>query len=270
VTSPASVRAQLSALRTRLEELQPGLIAVSGGVDSRLLLHAARLWGLSFTAVHAAGPHQSAMEQKLTLSRLNDQQGSTLVIPFDPMALPEVRANSRQRCYWCKLALFRQLRDLADQHALRSVLEGTQVDDLHGHRPGYAALQELGVLSPFVHVGMHKADIRKAAVMLDLGEPQQPSRACLLTRFPYEHAVSRSALEAVGRVEDSLTSLGLRSFRFRLTGKKANLLQLHPQDHPLWQRRQSEARTVIKAEGLAPFDVSVTEKLSGYFDDPRH
>ncbi len=263
--SPAT---RLEALRARLEALQPGLIAVSGGVDSRFLVHVSRLWNLEFQTVHAVGPHQSALEQRQTMALLRAQDVIPRVIRFDPLSQPEVRDNSRLRCYWCKKALFSIFQEMAAAESPRSVLDGTHLDDLTAHRPGQKALQELGVHSPLAQAGLTKADIRRAAARLDLEAPDQPSRACLLTRFPYDRRVTVADLEAVGRVEDGLSALGLSRFRFRVTGREGNLLQIHPDESHALRDQEERLRDLIVGAGLGSFEVSITPRLSGYFDTP--
>ncbi|WP_052813247.1 ATP-dependent sacrificial sulfur transferase LarE [Desulfonatronum thioautotrophicum] len=263
-----SLESKLNALRGRLEHLQPGLIAVSGGVDSRLLLHIARQWKLEFSAVHAVGPHQSLQEQRQNKALL---QGYPIIsdrLHFNPLTLTEVRSNSQERCYWCKKALFTIILDIADKRSLRHVLDGTQQDDLAAHRPGHRALRELAIQSPLAWVGLTKNDIRRAAKMFGLAAPDQPARACLLTRFPYNRPISTANLDAVGQIEDALSDLGLRRFRFRITGHTTNLLQLHPEEPllhpPQWDRLQQ----AVANAGLGSFDISITTNLSGFFDTP--
>ena len=263
--SPAT---RLEALRARMETLQPGLIAVSGGVDSRFLVHVSRIWNLEFQAVHAVGPHHSALEQRQTMALLRGQDVIPRIIRFDPLLQPEVRDNSRLRCYWCKKALFSIFQEMAAAESPRSVLDGTHLDDLTAHRPGQKALQELGVHSPLAQAGLTKADIRLAAARLDLEAPDQPSRACLLTRFPYDRRVTVADLEAVGRVEDGLSALGLSRFRFRVTGRERNLLQIHPDESHALRDQEEHLRDLIAGAGLGSFEVSITPRLSGYFDAP--
>ncbi len=264
----ACLNSKLDTLRARLKALQPALIAVSGGVDSRFLVHVSRLWDLEFQAVHAVGPHQSALEQRQTMALLRAQDESPRIIRFDPLHQPEVRDNSRLRCYWCKKALFSIFRELAAAESSRFVLDGTHLDDLAVHRPGQKALQELGVYSPLAQAGLTKADIRLAAAKLDLEAPDQLSRACLLTRFPYDRQVTAADLEAVGRVEDGLSALGLSRFRFRVTGRDKNLLQIHPEESLLIRNQKENLRDVVAGTGLGSFEMSITPRLSGYFDIP--
>jgi len=269
VISTASLNDRLELLHTLLRSLQPGLIAVSGGVDSRFLIHVAWLWKLDFHAAYAVGPHQSERERRAVLGWLKAQVGFVHMLGFNPLTLPEVRGNAASRCYHCKHALFSHLARLAEAKSLVAVLDGTQADDMRVHRPGRQALQALGVHSPLRQVNMGKAQIRQAAQRLGLAEPGQPSRPCLLTRFPYDYPVSRQQLALVGRVEDNLSALGLQRYRFRLLKGRAFLLQIHEQERNEWQKVKKQALDLISGYGLAPVDVELTGHLSGFFDKER-
>ena len=105
----AAASSLVSALPPELLRLLQGLpplaIAFSGGIDSRFLCHAALLCGCDVLAVHARGPHVPTEESALALSWADARGLPLLVVDFDPLPLPEVAANSRQRCYACKQGL---------------------------------------------------------------------------------------------------------------------------------------------------------------------
>lgn len=249
-----------------MHSLQPGLIAVSGGVDSRFLAHAAWSWGLDFHAVYAAGPHQTASEQQRTLAWLNPQPGPVHIVRFSPLDLPVVRANPRRRCYHCKHALFSRFKTLAREQACSAVLDGTQSDDLTKHRPGRQALHELGIHSPLARTGWAKADIRLAAALMGLADPLQPAKPCLLTRFAYDQPVTEARLAAVRAAEDRLEQLGLRRFRLRVPGDKALFLQVISDEQEQWEVVQKQAKSFFAALGLPLVHVRFTNAVSGFFD----
>ena len=262
----SSLDARLDLLRDFLRRLQPGLIAVSGGVDSRFLAHAAWSWGLDFQAAYAVGPHQTAAEQQRTLGWLKPQPGPVHVVRFSPLDLPAVRTNPRRRCYHCKHALFSRLKTLAQEQDCSAVLDGTQSDDLTKSRPGQQALQELGIHSPLARTGWAKSDIRLAAILMDLADPLQPAKPCLLTRFAYDRPVTREQLAAVAAAEDRLEQLGLQRFRLRISGDAALLLQIRSDEQEQWEVVQERAKLLFPALGLPLVHVQFTNAVSGFFD----
>ena len=130
---------------TRLRELAPLAVALSGGLDSRFLAHAARLANCDTLLLHASGSHVSPRESEGAKLWAAGQGLPLRVISFDPLALPAVAENTRERCYFCKKALLETLRPHAAGYTL---CDGTQADDLlHPHRPGQRALKEAGLRS---------------------------------------------------------------------------------------------------------------------------
>ena len=52
--------------------------------------------------------------------------------------------------------LFSILKDWAVQHGYSTCMDGTNLDDLHQHRPGIRALRELEIISPFGRLSYFK------------------------------------------------------------------------------------------------------------------
>ena len=105
---------------------------------------------------------QPAFELK-DAQRLCDQLGVELtVVELDLLALPEIRENGSERCYYCKKIRFTSLVNLAKSEGYQWVIDGGNVDDLGDYRPGMKALEELSdsVRSPMIEAGLNKADIR--------------------------------------------------------------------------------------------------------------
>ncbi|MFO8031293.1 MAG: hypothetical protein R6U22_02010 [Desulfohalobiaceae bacterium] len=261
---------KLLHLRQRLQSLQPGLLAVSGGVDSRLLAWLIKHWGLDFRLVFFSGPHISPAARDGALGFLQGLGLPYQVQARDPLQDPEVAVNSKQRCYFCKLALFGP----ASQEARStlpglSLLEGSQLSDLQGHRPGLQALKELQVQSPFVSAGLDKGDIRSVALAMGLEQPEQPSRPCLLTRFAYGLPPEHTLLQRLGRAEDSLQGLGLQDFRLRVLSRDTFCLQLKQQERDSWMENQEQALQILEQEGFFGIEIMFSQHISGFFDSKK-
>ena len=98
------------AFAAALRGLPPLAVAFSGGLDSRFLCRAARLCGCDVLALHARGPHIPPEESAQAAQWARENALPLLLVDFDPLALPEVAANSRGRCYGCKKGLITALR----------------------------------------------------------------------------------------------------------------------------------------------------------------
>ena len=219
VLSPAQVLPQAKCLpqaqalpqtlARRLRAMPPLVVAFSGGIDSRFLSHAALLSGCDVLAVHARGPHIPAGESAHALAWAEGRGLPLLVVDFDPLSLPEVSTNSRQRCYACKTGLLgaigKALAEVGQQG--RVLCDGSNADDLVAYRPGLRALQEAGVMSPLAESGMDKAAIRAAARATGLDDPDQRARPCLLTRLAYGLEPDADVLARLAAAEEALAGL---------------------------------------------------------------
>lgn len=253
-------------LKEGLKQLQPGLIAVSGGVDSRFLALITAQWDLDFRPVFFAGPHMSRWESKQAIAFLQALGPEYDCLSIDPLDAPEVRNNTKQRCYYCKKHLFTRALQHGQDLGRRQVLEGSHLSDRQGFRPGMQALRELGIHSPLAAAGFSKADIRTQAAGIGLAQPEQPSRPCLLTRFDYGCAPTAEALQQVGRAEEGLEQIGLPDFRIRVLARDRIVLQLAPPGAQWYASHGQKVQAVMAEHGLAGFRVIRTERLSGFFD----
>lgn len=262
---PAALQAKLDRLHNELLALQPGLLAFSGGVDSRLLAFLASQWALDYKLVFFSGPHISPAAREWALQSLTSFGLPHLVQTKDPLQDSRVAANTKQRCYYCKQHLFQSVAAKAQNKQI-NILEGTHLSDLQGHRPGWLALQELKVFSPFLSAGLDKADIRLAARYAGLQHPDQPSRPCLLTRFAYSLSPSHGLLARLGLAEDRLQELGLSCFRLRITAPGSFYLQIDSREKAFWSQNKDRVQQILDSEGFPGARTLFSRRISGFFD----
>ena len=154
-----------------------------------------------------------------------------VIVDHDALAVDGFGQNPENRCYICKLALFKQIRDIAYARGISHVADGSNTDDLGDYRPGMRAVEELGVASPLVEAGFSKADIRHMSKELGLATWDKPSFACLASRFPYGDAITEDGLRRVEAAEQVLTELGFKQVRVRVHGLVARI-EIMKQDFP--------------------------------------
>jgi len=223
-------------------------VALSGGVDSAYLLHAAARWARRVKAYCAASPFQPQFELD-TAQRLADSAGVELrFLTLDVLAVPEAANNGPDRCYHCKKALFSALCTAAASDGFPLVVDGTNASDAEDDRPGMKALRELGVRSPLRECGMDKAAVRALAKEAGIAVWNRPSYACLATRVATGQVITRELLQRIEQGENALFSMGFSDFRLRITGNSARL-QLPREQHPVARERWSEIE-----QHLAHFD----------------
>ena len=110
---------------------------------------------------------------------------------------------------------FAAIRKLAVRDGLGSVLDGTNADDMLGHRPGIRALREMGIVSPLMELGYTKARVRELARGMGLANHDRPSSPCMASRFPYGVRLSTEGVERVRQAEEFIRSLGVKVLRVR-------------------------------------------------------
>jgi pyridinium-3,5-biscarboxylic acid mononucleotide sulfurtransferase len=201
----------------------------SGGLDSSLLLAAAaQALGPGLTAITFTGPHTVPGELAAAWALARHFQVDHVVREFDPLSLPEFRHNRRERCYACKRAIITRAWEIAAARGHAVLWDGTNLDDLADFRPGFRALQELGVESPLLAAKLGKAAIR--ALSRDLGlDDRRPAQSCLATRFPYDTELTGEGLTRVGRGEAWLRRRGFSRVRLRVRGDRVRL-ELAPEE----------------------------------------
>ena len=215
----------LTALRTRLRELAPVVVAFSGGADSAFLAWVANdELGSQARAVTAVSPSLAADELADCRALAGEWSLRWATVDTDEMSNPSYVANAGDRCAHCKTALMDALHVIDDAPVDgATVVLGVNVDDLGDHRPGQAAAAERGAVFPLVDAGFTKADVREASRQLGLRTWDKPAAACLASRLPYGTAVTMGVLGQVDHAERGLRTLGFPELRVRHYGETARV-----------------------------------------------
>lgn len=258
---PIGLEMKERRLEAILESCGSVVIGYSGGVDSTLLLAKALevLGGDNVLAVTAATPTYESGEVD-EAERLADALGATHVrILSSELEDEGFLANPPERCYYCKTDLYGDLKRLAAERGIATVIDGSQADDADDWRPGLRALDEQGIASPLKEAGFSKADVRALSRRLGLPTADKPANACLASRFPYGTEITVSELEKVGKAERVLKEAGFDVVRVRHHGEVARI-EVPPADRE---------RLLEQADGIVPAlkelgYVWVSMDLAGY------
>lgn len=212
-------------VRSILRDLRRVAVAFSGGVDSSLLLAlSVDVLGRDQVLAFTADSPLLTQRDRTNVQAVASQLGVTVrLIPFDELTISAVARNAPDRCYHCKRARFEALLVLA-QAAGAQLVHGENSDDSLDYRPGLAASRELGVRAPLAEAGLTKAEVRQIARQMGLPNWEQPSDACLATRFPANTSLTAEALNRVQSAENVLRRLlGAVQVRLRDHGTLARL-----------------------------------------------
>jgi len=208
------------------------LVAFSGGVDSSYLAYAAhQVLADDTLAVTADSPSYPASHRAMAIRVATDFAIPHRFVATRELASRDYRANRADRCYHCKSELFAVLAALRGELGFDSVAYGVNRDDTGDFRPGHRAATESGVLSPFLDVGLDKAEIRELSRAAGLPTAELPASACLSSRLPYGTEVTPLRLRQVEEGEERLRALGFRQVRLRHHGHLARI-EVDPEELP--------------------------------------
>jgi uncharacterized protein len=223
-------------LEDYFSKFSSAVIAYSGGVDSALLAYAAhRALGERMTAAIADSPSLARREYNSALGFAKDNNIPLQVVHTKEMEDPFYLANKGNRCYYCKKALFEQLRKFcikleeSSPESSCRIFYGANLDDLGDHRPGIRAAREASILAPYVDLGFDKKTIRALCKFYNLEIAEKPAMPCTSSRLAYGQEVTEEKLSQVESAEDFLYGLGLQVFRVRHHGDTARI-EVPPED----------------------------------------
>jgi uncharacterized protein len=250
------------ALLERLAELPSLLIALSGGADSAYLAWAAnKALGTRSLSVTALSPSYSAYDRAEVQKFIAHTGVRHEFVRTHEMENPAYRANSGDRCYYCKDELFDVLGELAKARGFAAVAYGVNADDTSDFRPGHRAAAEHRVLAPLLDAKMSKADIRALSQRAGLPTWDRPASACLSSRLPYGTEVTPERLTLVENGEAILRELGFRQFRVRLHDRLARI-EIAGEELPL--AMSAEMGATISERFKAAGFLYVALDLEGY------
>ena len=227
---------QLEAKAERLKSLLRSCgrvaLAFSGGVDSSLLLKCAlETLGIGNVLVLFAQSELLTQEDIGLAANWLVENGYPQGVEIEfvqlyPLDWKEFVKNGEDRCYLCKHRIYSTFRQRMETRGFSRLIDGTNTDDLKGHRPGLRAIRELGVTMPLVEAGFDKIDVRSLSRHLGLTTWDRPSASCLATRIPVGMEITSQRLRRIEIFEKGLGRLGLAGCRVRLSSSHQDVVCL--------------------------------------------
>ncbi len=219
------------------------LVAFSGGVDSSVLAQAAKKYAerVVLLTVHSQTISRDELDIAKQVAKELDLEHE--IVEVDWLAIEHLANNPKNRCYLCKKELAKMWKKFAQSKGLEIAIEGTNASDKSGFCPGAKALEEEGIVSPFLIADISKDEIREFARANGLSIADRPSMACLATRFPYGTEITGKMLKQLEAMEKEVRAhLGVDTIRVRYHGELVRI-------------------EVGREERTQTFDVDVLDKL---------
>jgi uncharacterized protein len=242
--SAAKKERELRALMRRHGRV---LVAYSGGVDSAYLaLVATQELRGGALVVMGLSPSVSAFQRSEAIKIAEENELNFFTLDTHELEDTSYSGNPANRCFFCKSELYEKLRAFANENGISAILDGTNAEDLGGHRPGRLAAEQKGVISPLAEIGFAKSEIRERSKYHGLGTWDKPASPCLASRIAYGVPVTIERLSRIEQAEDYLRSIGFVEFRVREHGDIARI-------------------EIARREMERIFDLEMTGRLAGVF-----
>jgi uncharacterized protein len=238
-------------LRAAFAGLRGAVVAYSGGVDSAVLLTAAREILGAERVLAAIADSPSLAREDLEAARA---QAAMIGAPLEVLRTreledPRYRANAGDRCFWCKEALFAAAAPLAAARGW-ALCYGENADDSAEARPGARSAAARGVRAPLREAGWGKDEVRAFARARGLPSAEKPAAPCLASRLPDGVEVNAVALARVEALEAALRWRGFHVLRARHLDAYRSVLEFG-------------AEELARARALAPW-LRADAGLAGY------
>jgi pyridinium-3,5-biscarboxylic acid mononucleotide sulfurtransferase len=253
---------KLKRLEAILSDMQSVLVAYSGGADSTFLLKvASNILGDRAIAVTASSATYTPQELEEARENTELIGAKHIIVHTNELDDPDFASNPPDRCYYCKKELFTKLFELAQQHSLNYVIDGSTCDDERDFRPGMRAASEFHVRSPLMDAGFTKEEIRALSRDMNLPTWDKPPLPCLSTRFPYGTQITKEKVVRVGRAEKFLAGFGIRQLRVRDHNNIARI-EVPRKDMPMFLDEEISKQIMENFKALGY--TYVTLDLQGY------
>jgi uncharacterized protein len=207
------------------------IVAFSGGVDSSLLAFLSNKYALKSIAISIKTIFITNQEMEEAKNFANKHDIPFKILRLDSLENEEIAKNPINRCYLCKLSLYDHLISFMNEKNFDIVIDGTNIDDMGDFRPGFKALQELGISTPYIDFNITKKEIRELSKYFGLKTYSKPSMACLASRIPYGEKITEEVIERVSKAENFLRSqFSFSQLRVRVHNNNLARIEILPEE----------------------------------------
>ena len=193
------------------------LVSLSGGVDSALVAYAANKT-LGKNAIAVTADYKTLSSEELDSAKLIASEiGITHhLIEYSELENENFVKNDNKRCFYCREELSTELIKFANSLGIKTIVDGTQSDDMGDYRPGIDALHGNGIRSPLLEMKFTKELVRTTAKHVGLSIYDKPSNSCLASRIPWGQRVTAEKLVRIELAEKIVKQkTGIQQVRVR-------------------------------------------------------
>jgi uncharacterized protein len=247
-----SGNASLAKLISLLREMQTITVLLSGGVDSACLAWAAAR-ALPESAVQLLTltcPLVEEEERRIAGEVASKLRLSWHLLEVPTLEIPEVRANTPRRCYYCRKAMHAKASAWVTEQCKGPLADGVHGEDRKEYRPGLEAAEEDRIRHPLEEAGLSKETIRECLHREGFSHWDRPPKPCLATRFPPGALLEEANLLLVQRGEELLRKYGFPRGRLRFFPPGAGVLELPEEDLFRAMERRKELTADLLALGF--------------------
>jgi pyridinium-3,5-biscarboxylic acid mononucleotide sulfurtransferase len=217
-------------LADRLEKWFTGVnrvaVALSGGIDSSLVVFAARKYLGKENTLAVISASASLKSKELKEARNFCSRYDILLKEIDSGEIEDLNYSNNpiNRCFYCKSALYNEMEKLiVNEFPGYTILNGNNFSDFGDFRPGLQAAENYKIMSPLAECRFTKEDIREVSNWFGLPNWSKPASPCLSSRFPYGESITKEKLKMVEKAEDLLNTYGFEDVRVRYMNNSARI-----------------------------------------------
>ena len=207
----------LKKLLKWFEDKERVLVSLSGGVDSALVAYAANK-KLGKNAFAITADYKTLSSEELDSAKLIAQEIGInhQIIEYSELDNENFVKNDEKRCFYCRDELSVKLLEFSTSLGIKTIVDGTQSDDMGDYRPGIDALHRNGIRSPLLETQFTKQLVRQIAKSVGLSIYDKPSNSCLASRIPWGQRVTAERLVRIEMGEKIIKQkTGIKQIRVR-------------------------------------------------------
>jgi len=243
------------------------IIAYSGGLDSAILIwaaekvrkeHGGKLLALTTNSISIP---RAELDEAIEFAK--ELGVKHKIVKSNEIENEDYKRNDLNRCYYCRVELFRITDEVANIDGYKHVLYGYNYSDINDIRAGHRAALENNIVSPLADAKLTKDEIRYIMRQNGFEISEKPASPCLSSRIMTGIEVTPKRLSDIETMENILKNNGAKVYRVRVCkdGEK-DFLRIEMADEEI--DLAVKLRKQLTAEGKKRGYHWITLDLSGY------